>query len=89
MPIKKFASFIYVLSNRGLKKVDGVKQTRSNRLWLVTEWLHAPVEGQSETFAKVVNFINQPGYRPSIDDMVVVDSNPALTSIQWHLGQSK
>ena len=74
-------NFVLRQSNRGLKKVDGVKQTRSNRLWLVTEWLHAPVEGQSETFAKVVNFINQPGYKPSIDDMIVYKTSEGKRAI--------
>jgi len=62
---------------KGLKTVDGVKETASKSLWLVTEWLHAPVEGQAEKFATVMNFMNTPKLVPTAEDMIMYGTRAA------------
>ena len=56
---------------KGLKVVEGVKEKASENLWVVTEWEHAPVEGQSERLATIINFMSTPSLKPTAEDMII------------------
>ena len=62
---------------KGLKTIEGVKEKASENLWAVTEWLHAPVEGQAERLATIINFMNTPKMVPTAEDMITYGTGAA------------